>query len=213
MFSVALCPARLHFAFGSIDPRWLFRPLFAWQFLVIAARLLGGVAVPLKGQIQATVWFVSAPCLFLWTLVLLRGARPLAWLGWASVLAMTLLGLWLPAIYVCHTHSEPSGAPPVQATPTGFRNRIGGASFSFHKPENAIVDYQTLTRFRFVVTMRTDFLGLETIHRTLPSGVHTEDTEGGENGKWEMADGRFATHLRWGNISGNKKGNSCIALA
>ena len=29
---------------------------------------------------------------------------------------------------------------------------------SFHKPEIAVVNYQTLTRFRFVVTMRTNFL-------------------------------------------------------
>ena len=39
------------------------------------------------------------------------------------------------------------------------------AVWSFHKPDDAPVDFQQLTRFGFVVTMRSHFLGLETINR------------------------------------------------
>jgi len=50
----------------------------------------------LTGQIRATAWFVGSLLLFLWTFLLVRTTRPLAWLGWLSVLAMILFGLWLP---------------------------------------------------------------------------------------------------------------------
>jgi hypothetical protein len=38
----------------------------------------------------------------------------------------------------------------------------------FHKPDNAPVDFQRLARFGFVVTMRSRFLGLETINKPPP---------------------------------------------
>jgi len=45
---------------------------------------------------SAAIFWVALCSLFAWTFVVNRVERSLAWFGWLSVLAMILLGIWLP---------------------------------------------------------------------------------------------------------------------
>jgi hypothetical protein len=78
-------PARIPEAFGVS----LFCVLMAFCWLAWWLHL--------RGRVGEAAWFIGVPCLLTWSIVLARTQRALAWLAWLSLVAMMLLGLWLPA--------------------------------------------------------------------------------------------------------------------
>ncbi len=59
---------------------------FCWLAMWLAVR----------GILQSTVLLVGLPVLLIWSCILPRNQRALAWLSWVSILAIILLATWLP---------------------------------------------------------------------------------------------------------------------
>jgi hypothetical protein len=66
-------------------------------FWALMAFCWGAWWLHLHGRMRETAWFIGVPFLLIWSIVLARTQRALTWLAWLSLLAMILLGLWLPA--------------------------------------------------------------------------------------------------------------------
>lgn len=50
----------------------------------------------LRGSLSDSVLLYGLPVLFVWSLLLPRAQRRLAWLCWVSIVGILLLALWLP---------------------------------------------------------------------------------------------------------------------